>query len=163
MVKNWSSAKERFKKYNLEKSKDKEVAKNEIKNLNEFFEDIDYTPPKNFRTVLKNYDELMQKYRKKNGKKYDELDQDRKYKAFRQCVIFARDDYKCKYCSIDFFQNLNFDKKTRHLEIDHIHGKPGETKDNLNTSCFFCNHAKMDTKKDDFDIWLNHIKKTSKK
>ena len=150
----WKSAERKFYDYYLKKY-DKKRANKEIEYLNEFFDDLNWSKPQNFSTVNQKYNEVTQEFKKQNDLNYKQLDNNKKYNAFRQCVIFARDYYKCKYCTTDFHQ-------IPHLEVDHIHGKGDESKENLNTSCVFCNRAKKDWDLEVFEVWLNHIKNVNK-
>lgn len=100
--------------------------------------------------------EALQTYRKSDGyhRSWQDLLNWKKYKDFRACFIFARNNYTCQYCGKEETIDTNFN-------VDHIipvSKGGGDDLNNLQCACDMCNRAKLHMSAEEYKNWIDDMK-----
>lgn len=165
--------KEAIKKYAEHKSlmaKNKnptEVKDKVISDLQYMLKEIPRLTSKNTNSITATmWRELINEYRKsKNLRWYDIGDKSRGYKGkyndLVRCLVFAKNDFTCRYCGRNAITN-----PALQLQLEHIEPKSQTGDwfplDNLACACSFCNYGKQMMGEKEFKKELIEIAKAVK-
>lgn len=135
------------KKTALEKAKERESHIRDLlsKMPNLVSKTIENITPEAWMDSLKTY---MKKDRYHDN--WTDLEKWKKYMYLRACLVYARDDYKCRNCSAE---DSDIDVR---FSVDHVVPRiqgGGEDLDNLVCFCEPCNRAKLDNP-EQFKKWM---------
>lgn len=109
---------------------------------------IEEITPQIWMDSLKAYMKSNRDYKKT----WEELISWKKYQFLRACLVYARDDYKCRNCGA---RDSDIDV---HFSVDHVIPRiqgGDEDLDNLVCFCTPCNRAKLDNP-EQFEKWMKN-------